>query len=234
MLSPTAIDANGLSGIVDMTAQQRLVEGAGPDDIDGAGGGLVVSMQPDRPVGFYPLKQSWRRAPGGSHWLGWWNDAPPGPADLMRSEGLPGYMLTLGDGRQWLCPVARMCDDTIALDQNITLGDSGKLERQVCDRYAGIWATTLRVWEVIKAAQQGPTSEGVKVQPLSDDEEWAAAIAALALNYRIGAAEVSVLRLLTTKSIKTVLEALVDVPGILAIGRAMLGDDQKKTPATAG
>src|SRR5262245_51601592 len=54
--------------------------------------------------------QTWRKVPGTDCYVGFWNDAPPTPDDLMRPVQLPGYRVTVGD-HDWTVPLTARFDD---------------------------------------------------------------------------------------------------------------------------
>lgn len=71
----------------------------------------VVFADPKRvdDVGYFADRQTWRKLPTVEGrpelWVGYFNDAKPGPEDLRRANGLPGEVaMTLGDGNRWLIP----------------------------------------------------------------------------------------------------------------------------------
>lgn len=78
--------------------------------LDGKAG--YIFADPNRhteSIGYFPDRQTWRKLPKVEGrpelWVGYWNEAKPGPGDLERPNQVPGEMVvTLGDGNQWMVP----------------------------------------------------------------------------------------------------------------------------------
>ena len=159
-------------------------------------------------LGYAPDRQRWAKAAGsGEYWLGYDTAEPPTPAHLERAEIIDGHLVRLGDGQQWLVPVARMFSGGTALPQAIVLGPNGEKVLRALPAYVAIARHADRVATDIHIGM----SDG-----------WDIAVEALALNYRIGPDEASLLQLLTTPIVPNVLEALVDVPTLRAVARQRL------------
>lgn len=79
---------------------------------DGKSGVMYQQNPTAQSLKYVPEKQTWKRIPNTEAFVGVWNDNPPKPEDLIRFDATPGSFITLGDGNEWLIPVARFeCDN---------------------------------------------------------------------------------------------------------------------------
>ena len=183
------------------------------------GGRGVVAADPKRTerVGLYPDKQAWRKMPGLDAWVGIYDDDQPTPADRARKDQLDGHLITLNDGNEWLCPVARGAveeDGGIcwyhAVPRVSRLNDAGAFEPgDVVAKYAALWKTACRWFDVRMGAFDESDGETVS---FSFDGLHKSAIEALATNYVIGPAECDLLGLLSEEAAVAILDALIDTP----------------------
>lgn len=194
----------------------------------GPGGksGFVVSGNED--LGFYPAKQIWRKniGPIGPMWVGKDNAATIGPRELLRARVLNGHLVTLADGRQWLCPIARKLVDapdgaqawSNALPRKWDVDDAGRwITGAVLPRYAALWEEVDWIWEYFKTADGQATVDGQKAGH--------AAALALAANYRIGPTECGLLDLIDDQTVFEVLGALVDWPRVIEVVKKKMSLD---------
>lgn len=191
----------------------------GPD-----GGQGVILAQPgpdDSQVGYYPDRQTWRRIPSSSAWVGLYPDSRPGPADVLRRQTLDGHLVRLADGNQWLVPIARGIaeeGDGIAwypaLPQRMDLDDEGKWQANgPLPKYEELWKLALIWWDAFRGVEV--TDEGATVE-FPGGNLFDAAVIALGANYRLGRVEVAMLGLLDSQSPARVLNALIDWPTLEA------------------
>lgn len=205
------------------------ITSAGPDKQPGA----VVVFNPGNPearspqIGYFPLKQEWQKASGGKFWIGREKDKPVRPADLQRTEIIAGHKVKLADGQEWMIPVARVFPQGTMLPQSLILGPDGEVVKEVLPRYARLGQKAERVWQEFKK-QMGWLEEGENPESMTEKEEWEIATEVLGINYRLGAWEISFLRLFTTENLERVLSAFVDIPTMLAASRAMQEASKKK------
>lgn len=179
----------------------------------GPDGGRGVIVAPPCPHGRSALPQGWASArwealPGGRAWLGWQPDAPPGPDDLARRVQVPGHRVTLADGRDWLVPVARRVNGSSPLPRALRWDGASWSTGDVLPAYARLWETACALWDALLGADTTVAGE------VTADVECDAAAAALAVNYRLGPAEVSALGLFTTAVQVEVVKALIDLPAL--------------------
>jgi len=204
--------------------------GTGPD---GAGGLILarndVGIDPAT-VGYYPEAQTWQVAAGGKHWIGIAVGQAPGPGDLEADEMLAGHFVRLGDGNDWLIPVARHFATGGSPPSAITLGPNGELVMEPLQRYVQFSSHGDRVWED-QQVKLGWIEAAEDRAELTIAEGWEIAIEALALNYRVSPTEVAMLRLLTTPNMPRILEALTDWPAIKAVAKATLQAESRKNGA---
>ena len=195
----------------------------------GPGGmkGAVIGYDQKRTIGYYPDQQEWHEAPATDYWIGRWTDAPILPADLMRQETRPGHEVKLGDGHQWLVPVARLWPSgQSAFPEKLVLGAGDEWVREPYGPYVELCQNAERVWRRVMIDTGLIVSEEIdpREKPLDDVEAVGIAIRALSVNYRIGRVEASELGLLTTTdegTIIAILEVFVGLPDLVAINKAM-------------
>ncbi|MGD8237840.1 MAG: hypothetical protein PVH68_04770 [Armatimonadota bacterium] len=225
----TSITAEDLEtlGIDDRFADLQQVQQTctmrGPGDRRGAlfrghvdaGAGPALAYEADA--------QTWRDAPDGEYAVGYWTDDPPGPDDLFRAEPVDGHRVRLADGHQWLVPVARAFPGGTRLPERLMLGPDGGIVRRMLPEYVGLGRRAEKVWQVVSAQAQESDADVT----LDVEEGWSIAAEALAINYRLGAPEVSMLGLLTTTNLAPVLQALVDWPTVEALSAAYVATSKK-------
>lgn len=216
-----------------------LMPGRGPDGRTG----VIVAAGGDDPIGYYPERQVWCRVPGQPRlYLGHAADEPlPGPEDLARQRMLTGYAVRLGDGRDWVIPVARL------LPTKLALSESG-WDRRPDERYSALWDLSKRLLDAYWHPQiaramwlQGHAADGklatltaearAEGEALANAAEVAEAaldpndlVTILAINYRIGSIEVSTLGLLEAignecVTAMEIINALVDGGRLLAASK---------------
>jgi len=185
----------------------------GPDN----GGGFVLGPAPG-PNAVNRDVQEWMPAPGKRYWVGVARSDPPKPCELARDEQLPGHPVKLGDGNEWLIPVARryvtMDGDSgwiRALPRSLKVNDEGHWEPgDVIAQYRPLWEEVLRVQELFQRNARGDRSA---LADLDFDTEAALVVLALKANYFVDVVEASLLQLVDTKVFVPVMEALSDMPG---------------------
>jgi hypothetical protein len=167
-VSPAQIESAGLGYAFENKGKKvALPLSNGP----GGNPGMLLGNTDKLEVGrikFDRDRQTWVNYAAAGYWVGMWNEAKPGPADLLRSKPLSGEALTLGDDRQWLVPYARRYsaeDDaivySIALDCTVDLL-SDTLEGDVVPRHAKLWALSeayIRYWKSIYSEDQAELAE---------------------------------------------------------------------------
>lgn len=221
---------------------------------DGNGGLIIALAAPGKEieVRYKPAEQTWRSLPPAEGadlgslpcWVGYYTQTPPGPAagGLARPKMLDGHWVTLGDGNEWLVPVARGASEQdgeirwyAALPRVMTLDSAGGwAEGDVVAEYATLWEIAGRWWDALQsafAAGDGKTDHvEVDFQEANDG-----ALRVLQTNYRLGRIEVAALGLFTTTTARDVLNAAVAMPTLLAFLRRDAGDDaEKKTTPGSG
>jgi len=193
----------------------------GPDEQHGS---IIADQQrvAAERIGYYPQQQTWRRIPASALWIGYYTAERPGPADLIRPEPLEGHLVTLGDGRAWMAPIARAWFEIeqpeehlvwfCKLPEAVTLDDEGNwASGAVVAQYRPLWEIAERWWDAINGAdlhvQDKPQRVRFDFEGIND-----AALLALGTNYRLGRVEVDVLGLFTDQTVHAVLGALIDWP----------------------
>lgn len=165
-------------------------------------------------AGFDSDSQVWQQSESGDYWLGYRKDLRPTPRTLKRSKQLPGQMVRLEDGNDWLIPVARGVNEalqgTCRLPQRFERRDGQWVPGDVVDKFTRLWQITQEWWNVLSPMIFG--GSGDFVIQLDDEASWCVEI--LATNYRVGVDEVSMLGLLSDEAATGILTALVDFDAI--------------------
>lgn len=179
----------------------HAVHAGGPD---GSSGTILAPRPPGgrelkQPVGYYPARQTWEPLDDGAVWLGRDREQPPGPDDVAREIQITGYAHELADGRVWNCPTVRHPGASVNLPQSWGVDDDGRFTERILPPYQWAWDATAWAWDVFAGNRDCSTAEA-----------WDFCVRMLGLNYRLGAAEVSRLGLLTSENFKRVFHAAID------------------------
>ena len=226
-----AVEAAGLLPVFgDAKWTANKVMAHGPD----GGAGIVLSIhtyarggeQADALV--LEGRQTWTPCDEGKYWIGWRTDKPPAPADLARREQIAGHAVKLGDGNEWIIPLARVINGGTEFPKRLTLGPGGMWVETILPQFVEFCAKAESVWRGISGAVERADDSGEsKVDAEIGVDDTAFAIEALALNYAVGSWEASALGLLTTHTRAAIIMATVDWPRIVAVLEAQR-EEQKK------
>jgi hypothetical protein len=211
-INSEAVAALGLGYVLDDGGVAQVPTARGPDGSKGvyfAAGG--VSM---RPAGL-----SFEVYPGKPRvWIGTDKAEPPTPEDLARGDVLKGHPVKLGDGQMWEVPVARYQAGHAGFPRRLTWSPEGWKPGDVVDAYKAIWDGACDfLTQLLSAEANAPGGQAVEFSG-SDEVELAAR--ALALNYRVSPAEISMLGLFDTETKADVCLALVDFPSMKKLQEA--------------
>lgn len=179
--------------------------------------GCLASPMHGVMVAYLPAVQRWDRlAPG--IWIGARKDAAP--EAFARARQYDGYRRVLGDGREWLVPVANPLAATCRLPSHDVLTD-GTWQRRIDDAYTALSDRAAELSARVRAAVLDGRSEGID---MPDDDLRAIMADCLALNYDLTLAEMSALRLFSPAVYWPVVSALIDWEATrLAMAEAMEG-----------
>lgn len=175
-------------------------------------------------VGFFPDKRTWTKTPDG-YWIGFDTDSPPKPIDVQIPVAPEGYRITLLDGNDWVMPIVRECDGETTLPKVYRLLD-GATCQSLLPGYESLWDVACRIYDTLGTAL-GQMSPGGHT-PLNMDEAFSAVALAFQTNYVIGEMELRALGLCAQDELAAMLQAMVDVPGTIAISEELLKSDKKK------
>lgn len=187
---------------------------------EGAAG--IIFACGDGDVRYKLEKQTWEPYPGKlddagkpALWYGYWTDDPPGPDYFARKGQFDGHLVKLGDGQQWLVPVARRIDGTTVLPRSMSWrGDDERWgPGEVIPVYRELFSQACRLFDTLLAAASKAEEGDMSVEMTFNEEADICAIA-LAANYRLGPAEISLLNLFDTQTEPEVAFALVDWPAL--------------------
>ena len=177
------------------------------------------TREPPRRLGYYANDKhvAWTSHRRGDVWVGVDAISPPTPADLLRHEPLGGHLVML-EGRTWEVPVIRCPLGGSDLPRSLAYDDDERLIARIKAQYLPLWERTEKIADSVwgDSPKTFSTTECVEI-----------ALAALALNYRVGKIEQSVLAIVDDRNVMDVLRAVIDWPKVLAAIEA-----QKKTTPT--
>lgn len=148
-------------------------------------------------------------------WVGYEIANPPTQKDVVRKEIVDGHKVKLSDGWEVTIPLARRYPFGTELPETLFIGKDKILKRKPLKRFAALSAGAESILEKMFINGDG----------IPYSELWETMLEALCVNYRISAAEATILELITTANIVTMADALVDGP---AIREQMEADMQKK------
>lgn len=177
----------------------------GVDSGPGGKTGCIVCLG-DQPPEYSPTRQTWMNA--GRFWVG--VEQPwPTPEDLVREMGISGHTLRLSDGGAWRVPVLHRWNET-------TCTHVPNLPKSVRPRAGGVGIEYVvrPEYQDADALATDLTAGFFAGRKLSADEAFDAAVDVLAVNYRIGPAEVGLLGVLNEEDILRVLATAIDAPAI--------------------
>jgi hypothetical protein len=195
----------------------------GPADANG----VIIARKAAGEFGYYPDKQTWRKRPGDDVHVGFYTDRKPGPEDLLRPDALPGHPVTLADGNAWLVPVVRSFADSsgeivplLKLPAKAELGDDGKWTGgQVVDRHQPLLSAAQWWLQVVFSGADQQAAETALRVTFDFDQACQHAVSLLAANYRMGAVEAALLGIFDQELVANILNAAVDLPGFVELGK---------------
>ncbi len=218
-VSSSQLEETGLSGLFDKGQISQRYSTAGP------AGECVLFASADidaKLLHYKPNEQTWKKSVDGKFHIGLYKGQPPTEKTLRRKKQLVGYEVELAGGEKWLIPLARILAGGSIFPQSLMLGKNGELITEAMPKYALFSAKVEKLWDDFQCENKCREGE----LKLSMTERMELAIEALAWNYKVGADEVNLLKLITTENLSEILAAVIDVPTILEVSKQMV--DAKK------
>jgi len=188
---------------------------AGPDKASGQLVGLTDA------IGYQPNEQEWVDT-GDGYWLGWTTGRLPGPQDLARARMVAGHDVRLADERLWHIPAAALAPRRMVLD-----GDEWVAGEPIA-AFRPLGDAAARVFELFGQAGKGE-DDRLTIEA-TDTELVGLALAGIGTNYHVGRHEANALGLISTEATWAVLEAVIDLPTLVAMEAAA----SKKAEAGGG
>lgn len=203
----------------------------------GQGEGQVIGNERSTPINmikFAENEQSWRQIHGTDTWVGYYRHRVPTPGTLARADQLNGIHVKLGDNNAWLIPIARgwIEEDNEPkylemLPSQLQLQDGHWTRGGTKPRYRQLQRIAAEYFDArVDAVPEGDDDEITLTFDLVDDAATSA-VTAIQANYLVGATEVDELGLLDETTVVKVLEALIDIRGLLEL-------QKKRHTASAG
>lgn len=174
--------------------------------------------------GYYPKQHTWEQIPGTGAWIGHDPHALPAPEDLERDQIISGYLLPLGDGHDWACPVIRLHMGQVNLP-DVWRMVQGQIVKQIKPDWQWAWDLSGEIWDS-HVNKQDPTVETAFL--------WCSKL--LGINYRVGPVETSILGLLGRDELPGILRAANHGPFIASITAELkknVPESPVETPSTS-
>ena len=223
LFQPSTLEERGLAGVLEPSRIRTQEVMRGPD----GGPGTIVADAREVDCRYQPEAQDWAEAHRGSFWAGLLRGARPGPADLARDVLYAGYAVLLADGNRWQVPMARDWRGATALDTRYALTEDGTWGEQVVEKHQAFSKRAEALWLQIEETLAGRVASGDAALSLgvtvSVGDEVDLCCEALAVNYRLGREEASLLGILTRETHAAVVEAVLGWPEYLAFLKKTLG-----------
>ena len=163
-------------------------------------------------IGLHPDEQTWRKIPGSECHVGLYNDARPTPSDLLRRDQFRGYNIALQDGNSWAIPAAVQVlegEPQSNLPCKLDVDDEGKIcDGEPLEKYRYLWELTEPYADVFLHGSKN-------IEEIDSNDLLRDAVSLLAVNYRVGLAEVILLELFTanlTEGPLSICLAAIDYP----------------------
>jgi len=202
----------------------------GPETPTGESGVLVnyIRQMPGDAVTEYFAEWDWRKL--GDYWFGTAPKSPPTPDDLIRKSRVPGFVMELLDGNQWMFPLYSRVEHAYSIT------DDAQMVKVPTEKHAEFFEKCLTVQhEIFAGLGLLDLVDKLPAQQLAamPEEEKLAAVTvhgavrlvagALAINYRINADIALALELFNDELLGQAIVNIVELPNILATR------DEKKT-----
>lgn len=199
---------------------------AGPDDRPGT---LLFPLTPGVPVplvpGYMPESQTWTQA--GNHWIGYEGDEPPRPEHFARAKQVPGYLVPDAHGRSWSIPLIRGLDRPYgALPCDYQFGPDFLPAEVLRSSYRDLWEESAKMWDAYEEESGG----------VPDAAAAQFAARCLAINYRLGPAELNLLAecgqtVLDRGNVFQFVGGAIDAPAVVEFMRQKKTTPSLPTPA---
>tara|TARA_B100000029_G_scaffold513941_1_gene615023 strand:+ start:1546 stop:2250 length:705 start_codon:yes stop_codon:yes gene_type:complete len=167
-------------------------------------------------ITYDPKVQTWRKFPGKDIWVGYFNDNPPTPSELIRKDVIDGYNVNLGDGNSWKIPTCRYFGETgytPALPQVMDIDEDGNWTvGNIVAKHKKLWDVSCQ-WFDLVASFGLDEGEGAEVD-MSVADVADACVVALGTNYRVSIVEVGLLGLLTSETRTAVMNSTIDFQAV--------------------
>lgn len=178
------------------------------------GSGIIVAVGAQI-AEYAPERQKWEKH--AHFWLGMETELPPGPMDMVREFGFAGYEVLLGDDALWRVPLLRrwnreLCQHVSALPKCMRSVD-GQIRETVNPKYEIHDEIAEQIWNSFLVEEA-----------LTLEQLFTKCAALLAINYRVGPEELSLLGLLDEPIALKMLGLSIDLPGITAHRDAIMFD----------
>lgn len=193
-------------------------ETAGPDN----GSGVVIAPEPAQAggvqgeCGFFADRQTWKPIDPARLWIGWQHNDRPTPEDLRRPSIVDGHPVTLGDRKTWLIPAVHAPRTRLPCVMEFDANQSPQWQPKPLPEYQAVMDEVAKWFQLVNSDRPG-----------YQYDDWCRyATQLLAVNYRVGPVECSILGLYRTSPeiMEGLIAASLDYPALLAEIEA-----QKKT-----
>ncbi len=224
VLSAAVLESTELDKVLDEPGKVPTVTSTiGP----GGAACLLLGKVPASKLRYVPDDQVWMESYNGKYYIGHYLSEPPTEKELARNRQLSGHRVEIEGCGQWLIPIARKFAEGCALPVSLALGAKGEIITESLPEYVGFsmraekfYFDTLREWGDLDGDVQMDVEARLKL-----------AMEAITFNYQIGIEEIRMLELIRSTNLRAILEAIIDIPTIIAVNEQMA--EAKKKDETA-
>lgn len=196
--------------------------------VDGSNGYMFTlhgRASNDFNINFNNEIQNWTDIPGTKLSIGYYLNNPPKPSDFLRKDYLDGHKVLLGDGNEWVVPLARRLSEGCILPKEWSMFREGEIVNNIIEKYAEIQKIAEKI-AVICGCIDDKEKDLDFIN--TDSKLFMVCANILKVNYNIGFREISILKLFNSKNTIEIPRAVVDMPYIDACLKELESNEEKK------
>ena len=215
--------ASGLIGetVADWVPCHRFIDGS-----SGTTFSLYGKFKGKFRVHFENSVQVWQDIPNTPLSIGYNIDQPPQADDFLKQEIISGRRLLMGNGQEFLIPIARRFTTGCLLPFDMGMLCEGKFIKTTMEKYLDLQklAEKLAVWYGMIQGQ-----EKDREFFNTDEKVFNVACKILSTNYHLSKAEITILKIVNSSNALSVLENVIDVPYLEELEKQQSLEDKKKS-----
>ncbi|MCK5127543.1 MAG: hypothetical protein KAR42_14905 [candidate division Zixibacteria bacterium] len=188
---------------------------SGPGPGNNVNGLLIAPFRTDHEnvceIKYDEKTQKWHKRK--DFWIGFRRDIKP--EDILRDSIVPGYHVNLGNGKNFIIPVALLDTPNFSLPSYEVPDESGKWQWRPDEKYEHLSIFAQKIWDA--------TNEEGEFEFEDENKLRTICCQMIAVNYNITDIECGLLKLLNLSAYKGICQAVVDQPGAEKILEVMEG-----------